>query len=353
MQDRVQVIFAENEMRMIADGVAYADLVRVRQRVRSWNEWYRGWAELALEYEQLGDEAHAAGFNVTAGERYWQASIYWHYAQFLWFERPQEREDGQRRKAELYQKGAPLLQPPAERVEIPFDGTRIPGYVRLPQGVERAPCVILIGGLESTKEESYTFENLCLRRGLATFAFDGPGQGEYFFQRPLGPDFEVYTSRVVDYLMTRSDIDADRLAVLGRALGGNMAVRSAAFDERLKGCVVFGVLYDLSFFDELDPLKQAGFRYITGIADPAAARDAIMRYVDLDGIPERVNVPLYVLHGAKDPMFPLAHAHRLAEAARHAPCTLVIEEEGTHCAHNLYQLVRPRMADWLVEQLRS
>ena len=127
------------------------------------------------------------------------------------FERPDLREAGQKRKVALYDRAAPLFFPPAERIDIPFEGFAIPGFLRKPPGVERPRCAVLIGGLESTKEESYLFERMCHDRGMATFAFDGPGQGEMYFQTPIRPDFERFTSAVLDELETRDDIDPSPL----------------------------------------------------------------------------------------------------------------------------------------------
>jgi len=104
--------------------------------------------------------------------------------------------------------------------------------------------VIVLGGLESTKEESYRFENLCLARGLATCTFDGPGQGEMYFQAKLRPDFHRFRSAVLDWLEKRPEIDADRIGIISRSLGGFYAIHSAAHDPRFKACVCWGVLFD-------------------------------------------------------------------------------------------------------------
>lgn len=45
---------------------------------------------------------------------------------------------------------------------------------------------------------------------------------------------------MIDYLETRSDVDAERIGIFGLSLGGQIALRSAAHDERLKGVVVEG-----------------------------------------------------------------------------------------------------------------
>ena len=121
------------------------------------------------------------------------------------------------------------------------------------------PCALLIGGLESTKEESYLFEHLCHERGMATFAFDGPGQGEMFFDIGLQADFERYASAAVDYLEGRPEIDAARIGVLGRSLGAYYSVRSAACEPRLRACVSWGACFDLSDLEEYPPATQAGF----------------------------------------------------------------------------------------------
>jgi 2,6-dihydroxypseudooxynicotine hydrolase len=100
-----------------------------------------------------------------------------------------------------------LVGPPAEVLAAYYDGVDIRAYVRTPPGPGPHPCVVLLDGLESTKEEGLRFEELCLERGIATCAFDGPGQGECYFQAKMRPDFERFTSAVVDVLVERDDID--------------------------------------------------------------------------------------------------------------------------------------------------
>ena len=95
----------------------------------------------------------------------------------MWFHEPERREHGQHKKVEMYNLAAPHLVASAERVEIAFESTTIPGFLRLPAGPGPHPCAVLIGGLESTKEESYHFEALCHRRGLAPSRSTVPVRG--------------------------------------------------------------------------------------------------------------------------------------------------------------------------------
>jgi 2,6-dihydroxypseudooxynicotine hydrolase len=232
-------VWNASAIRMMGDGVPGGDVAAARDRLRRWEEWYPFWAGRGDEYERLAHEALAKGRRLSAAELFWQACLSYHYAQFLWFHDPANREGGQRRKVELYKQAAPLFSPPAERFEIPFERVTIPGYLRLPPGrTGRAPVVLMLGGLESTKEESYLFENRCLARGLATCTFDGPGQGEVYFEARLRPDFHRFASAVIDWLVTRAEVDPDRIGVIGRSLGGFYAVHTAAHEPRLKACVL-------------------------------------------------------------------------------------------------------------------
>jgi 2,6-dihydroxypseudooxynicotine hydrolase len=158
---------------------------------------------------------------------------------------------------------------------------------------------------------------------------------------------------VVDHLVRREEIDPDRIGVVGRSLGGYFAARAAAFDERLRACVVFGALYDLSQFDSIPARTQLGFRFVTGIADPAAARAAAQERIDLAGIPGRIRQPIYILHGALDILIPVAQAQRLYDEVSSKDKSLVVIPDGIHCGHNLYHLVRRPMADWLADKLKS
>jgi 2,6-dihydroxypseudooxynicotine hydrolase len=186
---------------------------------------------------------------------------------------------------------------------------------------------------------------------VATLAFDGPGQGEMWFRRRMQPDFERYTSRIVDYLETRPEIDARRIGVLGRSLGGYYAARSAAFERRLAACVCWGCIFRVpDFWDQVHPATQDGLAYVCGAASHAEARERL-RMIDLTSVAARITCPLYIFHGRKDWLIPVAEAEKLRDAAAKAPQTVVIPEDEIHCGHNISERIRTPMADWLAHRL--
>ncbi len=351
-------VWRANAIRLAGDGVPAGDIAAARQEVTCWGEWYPFWAERGDYYEALGRAALAKDRRQSAGELLWQACLSYHYAQFLWFHDPVNRDGGQHRKTALYREAAPLFAQPAERFDIPFEGFTIPGYLRLPPDAReasgRVPVALVLGGLESTKEESYRFENLCLARGLATCSFDGPGQGEMYFQAKMRPDFHRFASRVIDWLEQRPELDKNRIGVIGRSLGGYYAVHTAAHEQRLKACVCWGVLFDLSYYDTMHDPARRGFAYVAGFADPDRATAYLKETIDLSGQAERVRCPVYALHGALDTLIPPAQVDRLRAALKqHSDAEFDIPADGDHCCHNLYHVVRPRMADWLAERLMA
>lgn len=344
-----------NRGRMLSDGIPWSDVERALAAAVADPEvdWFDFWMARSDHYAELGDRALADDHRISAGELLWLASLTAHYAQYMWFHDRGRRELGQRRKVELFDRAAPHLEPPGERVEIDFEGTTIPGYLRLPENAGDGPfaCCVLIGGLESTKEESHRFENLCLERGLATFAFDGPGQGEMFFEVKLGPDFERYSSAVVDLLERRPEVDSARIGVLGRSLGGHYAPKSAACDDRFAACCAWGACFDLSDLDSMPSDTREGFHYATGIEDPERAEEHLLSSLDLAPVADRIRCPTLVLHGRHDTIFGTEQLEKFRRGVVNAELEIQLEEDGDHCCHNMGHVVRPRMADWLADRL--
>lgn len=341
----------EDEMlnwgRLILDGVSYSDMVGARDRPADVT-WFNYWMNLADGYEQEAARKTALGHSLSAGEYFMSAALCAQYAQFLWFD--DRREKGQKRKVELYQKAAPLLSPAAERHELVIDGVPMPVYVRFPEGPGPHPAVIMLGGLESTKEESYQMENLVLKRGMATATFDGPGQGEMFAHKRISGDYEKYTSAVLDLLIGFQEINSDAIGVLGRSLGGNYALKSAACEPRLAACVSWGGFSDMDFWDEETPLTKESWRYVSKVETLEEARLHVSAALETRDVLPQIGCPTYVLHGVHDEI-PLYFVDVVKELIPAELLTVIVEPDGDHCCHNLGMRPRYEMADWLQDVL--
>ena len=83
-------------------------------------------------------------------------------------------------------------------------------------------------------------------RGYNVLVFDGPGQQSMLFERgvPFRYDWEHVITPVVDYLLTRPDVDPTRLALWGISQGGYWAPRALAFEHRLAAGIADPGVYD-------------------------------------------------------------------------------------------------------------
>jgi pimeloyl-ACP methyl ester carboxylesterase len=346
---RVQAAIDNWAPRMVSQGIDYNDFVRTTARIERWDEWLDQWCDTAELHLRLAREADEACRRRTAGEAFVRAALCFHFAKYVWVLDGARNRDATERAREALYEAHRMLDPNAERVQASLDGGTIVANLRRPPGIDRPALVIMIPGLDSTKEEFFNFEQVFIDRGLATLSLDGPGQGETGFELPLRHDYEVAVTAILDELQGRDDIDLDRVGAAGVSLGGYYAPRAAAFEPRLRA--IAGVAGPLNFgklWDDLPVLTREAFVYYSRSADDEAGRQAALR-LDLDGVAGRIEQPALVITGKLDRLIPWESTKRIADQAPNG--TLVVYEEGNHVCNNVAYRYRPLLADWLGEQL--
>lgn len=338
--------------RFVANGVPLADFQDVTGALTRWEDWCAAWMDRAERHETLARTALAEGFTRSAGEHFTTAGVCHHFGKFLFVIDRDQMRAAHARAVACRNAALPLLDPPGERVAIPFSDHILYGNLRRPRGLDRPPVVVMAMGLDSCKEEMHTNEQMMLDRGLATLAFDGPGQGEAEYDLPICHDYERPVAAVLDWIETRADLDPVRVALWGVSLGGYYAARAAAFEPRIKAAVTLTGPFDFGqAFDHAPPLTRVAFTARSHSPDEAAARD-FARRLDLTDVARRITCPIHIVGGALDRVIPPDHAERLAVAVS-GPVTLTMVEDGTHVANNRPYRYRPQVADWLSRTLSS
>ncbi len=348
-QNRVQIAASHWKPRFIANGIDVNDFEKVVASTAEWKEWAPAWQKVGDVHRGIAEEAAKANRTVTATEAYQRAAWCYHLGKFLWFEERALHDRLRELTVATYAKALPHLDPAGERVEVPFEGAVIPGDLRRPHGASRPPLVILVPGLDSVKEELFAIENDFLRRGMATLAIDGPGQGENAPRFPIRPNWASVIGPLFDGLTGRRDVDLDRVGLMGISMGGIYGPRAAAGEKRLKAVIALAGPYDLSeCWAALNPLTRGGYIFYTKSRDEAEAFEKA-KTLTLRGILGKVTCPLLVIHGALDRLFPPEQAERIAREAPKA--TLFLYPDGNHVCNNIAYKYRPAMADWMRDRL--
>ncbi len=347
---RVESAIAHWAPRFVSNGVLLADFQEVTDGLERWEDWCRAWSARAAMHEALGREALARGHRLTASEHLTRAGVYYHFAKFMFVNDMGEMRAAHMKAVECRQLALPHLRPAGERVEIPYQGSRLPAILRRPSGAARPPVVIMAPGLDSAKEEMEQYELPFLARGLATLSIDGPGQGESEYQFAIRGDYEVAVTAVIDWLAGRTDIDPARVGMWGVSFGGYYAPRAAAFEKRLKACIALAGPYDLAaIWEGLPELTREAFRARSHLATSEEAR-RFASTLSLKGVARQIECPLFLVAGKRDRIIPWQDAERLAGEAS-GPVELLVIEDGNHVANNRPYRYRPQTADWMAERL--
>ena len=358
--------------------------------LESWHrEWYR-----TAERVRCGAEASAAGGHaVSACAAFLRASNYYRAAEFFLHEHPDDARilATWRASRDAFARAAALLPHPAEAVEIPYEGTTLSGYFyRVDDGPGPRLTLIFHGGLDSTLEELYTAAAVAAHeRGYHCLTFAGPGQGRSIREQglPFRPDWERVVTPVVDYALTRPEVDATRLALLGWSLGGILAPRAAAFEHRLAALIAWDGAYDNfeaarpmlppeaqasaeetfardphAFDDHFAAMIEASIgarwafthgMWAFGVASPGELIAAGLAY-NLRGVAERIACPTLVCEAEEDPFWQ-GQPKQLYDALT-CPKTFLpfTAEEGAghHCHVGAHTLFHQRAFDWLDDVLR-
>lgn len=329
------------------------------------------WVKMADQLCELADEDLARGRQISAGEKLRRASAYLITAERLQAHDAPGRMDLYRRELALFEQGTRLMGEPVQRVEIPYEGTHLSALYRPAMGLkpgERAPLLVQLNGLDSTKEMKYlvNLQSWLAQRGVSSLMVDQPGTGEALRLQGLTARFDAehWASRVFDWLETRDDVDPKRIGCEGVSLGGYYCPRAVAFEPRFAAGVCWGANHDWRDVQKKRLAKEGDFpvpHYWAHVCWVWGAKDIedfmrIAEDVHLDGVVEKIRVPFLVTHGERDSQIPLKWAHRTYEQLVNSPkreLKIFTDREGgvQHASFDNSINAGQYIADWVAETL--
>jgi dienelactone hydrolase len=325
------------------------------------------WARMADKLCSLAAEDESHGRLLSAGEKYNRAATYLITCERLQAHGAPGRTDLYRRFLDVFAKGVKLSGERCERVEIPYEGKTLSAlYVRAEGAQGRAPLLVQLNGLDSTKEMKYRvgLPMWLARRGVSSLVVDQPGTGEALRLHGMTARFdsEHWASRIVDWLEQRHDVDPKRIGCEGVSLGGYYCPRAVAMEPRFAAGVCWGANHDWREVQKKRLEKEGDFpvpHYWTHVCWVWGAKDIddfmrIAEDVHLDGVVEKIRVPFLVTHGEKDSQIPLKWAQRTYDQLINAPkreLKVFTDREGgaQHASFDNSINAGHYIADWVAE----
>jgi hypothetical protein len=147
-------------------------------------------------------------------------------------------------------KSLALFDPPIEPIKIPYENTELHGFfIKGKSDAAKRPLLISVNGSDGSLLDMWTWGGAAaLARGYDFLTFDGPGQGYALWKQKLffRPDWEKVISPVVDFALTRPEVDPKRIAIQGISQGGYWVPRAVAFEKRIAAAIADPGVVDVS-----------------------------------------------------------------------------------------------------------
>ena len=358
---------AENGMYPLI-GLAPADVREAFSHINSTDndEWAAAFSTVADRY-MAEAKAQIASDPVKADANYIRAWRLYSFARW-----PVPASPGKKRAyamaLQAFLDHAKMMDPPLEVVHIPFEGSEIVGYLRLPKNSKGpVPVVIAISGLDSRKEDLTENFGVVLHSGIGFIGVDSPGTGQAPIRASVNA--ERMFSKVIDYLETRPEVDKTRIGVDGQSFGGYWATKLSIVEHaRLKAVVAQSPPVDVSFQKDFVLQKTLGNReYLFGLG-PALQSifEGANNVEDLGEILPKLSLvnqhllgkptsSMLIIAGALDTQVPVADAYLLLSNGD-VPKEAWINPQGGHLGRqvNIWPdpvIFRKVLVPWLVRNL--
>jgi pimeloyl-ACP methyl ester carboxylesterase len=256
-----------------------------------------------------------------------------------------------------------------KRDSVPYEEVALP--VLLLGKPESARVILIHGGFDSFIEEFVPVFVAFADAGFRVVAFEGPGQGALLRRHrlPMTHEWERPTTAVIEHFGL-SDV-----TLIGGSLGGYLALRAAAFENRIQRAVAFDVMYD--FFDCVASRKGPVVRVVDALGRLLMRRDNLARWgighgMDVMGvgspsaffsatqlyrsqpISHLVKQDVLLLAGEADHFVPLRQLEAQARTLGNARSVTTrifraSENAASHCQIGNLPLVVQTMAEWITK----
>ncbi|MDX1624093.1 MAG: S9 family peptidase [Gemmatimonadota bacterium] len=207
-----------------------------------------------------------------------------------------------------------------------FDGREIPAFVYTPDTEGPHPVIVYIhGGPESQYRPGFssTFQMWIDVLGAAVVAPNvrgSSGYGKTYVQLDNGRNREDSVRDIgalLDWIATRPDLDAGRIAVYGGSYGGYMVLASLVhYSDRLRAGVDYvGISNFVTFLENTEDYRRDLRRPEYGDERDPEMR-AFLQEISPSNHADEITAALFVAQGANDPRVPASESEQIVREVR-------------------------------------
>lgn len=251
----------------------------------------------------------------------------------------------------------------------PRPGFRAPALLYRPSATqEPMPAVLYSEGHWMRLGKSHELiQSFCIglaKLGCVVLVFDPIGQGErgasfedhgHAELLPIGMSQEGLMvwehMRAVDYLLTRTDVDGNRIGLTGASGGGLSTVYVAAVDDRIAAAVP--VCYVTSFARFLRVMRGLNWNNMGDLCNQVPK---VIAYAEMAGLCGLIwPRPLLFINGLQDPQFPVAGARDVLDRLRPLYDSIDparVDLRVVDAGHGYDQAMREAAYGWFLRWLR-
>lgn len=238
--------------RAVRGGAEVGEVLATVATINRRSAWPAAWKRTAVRVQAEAETARDAGHLVSARSGFLRAASYWSCVVDGLLSEADSAEllDAFHEHRRCWDDFIDCFQGAHQRVSVPYGTTSLPGYLLRPDDSgTRRPTLIVTNGSDGAISDLWGSAAAgALARGWNSFCFDGPGQQAMLFDRNthFRPDWEAVLTPVIDTLVARDDVDAERLTGYGISQGGFWLPKALASEHRLVAAVADPGVVDLS-----------------------------------------------------------------------------------------------------------
>ena len=257
-----------------------------------------------------------------------------------------------------------VLGKPLQRITFKTGEKEFIGYFRAPSARrgsnEKLPVLVILGGLDNLKTEMIRHSDYFMGLGFATLIVENPDTGEN--QLGFRPESSAMLDTVADYIKTRSDLDASRVAVYGWSMGGYLGTLGGLRNDFYKAIVNIGGPSDSSFGQAHCKTAPAWivapYTVFANMNPQTTPRQAMCEYYEAFQLSRQLKMPtavqlhkpILMVNGAREDLVSRDEPASLAALGFNVT-QLVFGEDG-HTAESNMREHFEFTANWLMRRLK-